>query len=219
MNVPCERSTPKTSTPVSVCVSKWTMPTGPRAAATARTAGSVIEWSPPSTNGQHAGGEHLPDGRLDRGVRDVRVGGDHRRVAEVDDAQLRERVDLRLEVRAGRAAGAADRARRQARARAVGDEVVHRRADDRDVEARELRRVLRVDGAAERQQPEVVGLLAVLRPALLRVDHRPSRTLIVSNFGSLAPCSRAPLAASSRRYATVSALIRSPGSSAGTPGG
>ena len=52
----------------------------------------------------HAGGEHLADGRLDRGVRDARVGRDHGRVAEVDDAQLGERVDLRLEVRARRAA-------------------------------------------------------------------------------------------------------------------
>jgi hypothetical protein len=51
MNVPCERSTPKTSTPVSVWVSKWTMPTGPCTPAHARTAGSVIEWSPPSTTG------------------------------------------------------------------------------------------------------------------------------------------------------------------------
>ena len=49
-----------------------------------------------------------------------------------------------LEMRAGRAARAADRARREPRARAVGHEVVHRRADDRDVEARELRRVLGV---------------------------------------------------------------------------
>ena len=53
---------------------------------------------------------------------------------------------------------------------------------------------------AERQQPRVVGLLAVLRPAVLRIDHGPSlSTLMVSNAGSLAPCSRAPLPASSRR--------------------
>ena len=52
MNVPCERATPNTSAPVSVCVSKWTMPTGPCRPATARTDGSVIEWSPPSTTGR-----------------------------------------------------------------------------------------------------------------------------------------------------------------------
>ena len=51
MNVPCENSTPNTSSPVSVWVSKWTSPTGPCAAAHARTDGSVIEWSPPRTTG------------------------------------------------------------------------------------------------------------------------------------------------------------------------
>ena len=51
MNVPCENSTPKTSAPVSVWVSKWTTPTGPWTPAQARIDGSVIEWSPPSTAG------------------------------------------------------------------------------------------------------------------------------------------------------------------------
>ena len=49
--VPCESSTPKTSVPVSVWVSKCTRPTGPCAAAQARTLGSEIEWSPPMTTG------------------------------------------------------------------------------------------------------------------------------------------------------------------------
>ena len=44
-------------------------------------------------------------------------------------------------------------------------------ADDRDVEARELGGLLGVGHAGERQQAQVVGLLAVLPPALLRVDH------------------------------------------------
>src|SRR5215213_8921979 len=51
MNVPCENSTPNTSAPVSVWVSKWTTPTGPWTVAQARIDGSVIEWSPPSTTG------------------------------------------------------------------------------------------------------------------------------------------------------------------------
>ena len=51
MNVPCERSTPNTSAPVSVCVSKCTTPTGPWTPAHARIAGSLTEWSPPSTTG------------------------------------------------------------------------------------------------------------------------------------------------------------------------
>ena len=45
------------------------------------------------------------------------------------------------------------------------------------------------------------------------------RTVIVRNAGSLAPCRRAPALASARRYSTTSAVIRSPGSSAGIPGG
>ena len=112
-----------------------------------------------------------------------------------------------------------DRPRGEAGARAVGHEIVHRRADHGHVEPGQLGRILRVRRAGERQQPRVVGLLAVLRPPLERIDHAPSslNTLMVVNAGSLAPCRRAPDAASSRRYSTVSAEIRSPGSSAGTP--
>ena len=42
MNVPCESVAPNTSSAVSVWVSKWTIPTGPWAAAQARAQGSVI---------------------------------------------------------------------------------------------------------------------------------------------------------------------------------
>ena len=51
MKVPWENFTPNTSSPVSVWVSKCTTPTGPRVATHARTLGSVIEWSPPSSTG------------------------------------------------------------------------------------------------------------------------------------------------------------------------
>ena len=118
-----------------------------------------------------AGRDRLADGALDRRVRPHRIGRDDRRVAEVDDAEDLRRVDAGLEVRAGRAARGADRARREARARPVRDEVVGRRADDRDVDALELRRVLRVRQAAEREQPRVVRLVAEVAPALERVDH------------------------------------------------
>ena len=40
----------------------------PVVATQARTLGSVIEWSPPSTHGHRAGGEHLAHQRLDGGV-------------------------------------------------------------------------------------------------------------------------------------------------------
>src|SRR5215207_6899751 len=122
-------------------------------------------------DGDCARGQHLADGRLDRGVRALGVGGDHGRIAEVDHPQLGERIDVRLQVRAGRGAGGADRPWGQPCPGAVGDEVVHRRADDRHVEAGQLPRVLRVGRAGETQQAGVVGLLPVLRPALQRVDH------------------------------------------------
>ena len=120
---------------------------------------------------QQAGVDHLADELLDRRVGARRVGGQDGRVAEVDDLQLLEGVDLRLEVRPGRARGGADRARPEAGAGPVGDEVVRRRADDRDVEPGQLGGILRVRRAAVGEQAGVVGLLAVLPPALERVDH------------------------------------------------
>ena len=54
----------------------------------------------------------------------------------------------------------------------VGDEVVGRRADDRDVDARRARPDPACTGAPPKvSRPGVVGLLAVLAPALERVDH------------------------------------------------
>ena len=63
---------------------------------------------------------------------------------------------------------------------AIGDEVVHRRADDRHVDARELCGVLRVGRAGERKQPRVVGLVPERLPARERVDHRPDLRTPVS---------------------------------------
>ena len=115
--------------------------------------------------------EHLTDCLLDRGVRAHGIGGQHGCVAVVDDAQLGERVDLRLEVRAGRAARRANRPRAVAGAGAIRDEVVRRRTDDRDVEAGEQLLVLRVRGTAEADGACEIGLFAVGAPALERVDH------------------------------------------------
>src|SRR5207253_1951620 len=65
--------------------------------------------------------------------------------------------------------------------------------------------------------PEPAAPLAV-EPG--HVDQLASRrTWIVSNLGSLAPYSLAPVAASLLRCATISSEMRSPGSSCGTPGG
>ena len=81
---------------------------------------------------------------LDGRVRGGRIGGQHGSVAEVDDPQHLEGVDAGGEVASRRAAGGADRARSEAAARAVGDEVVGRGADDRDVDAGEVARILGV---------------------------------------------------------------------------
>ena len=115
--------------------------------------------------------DDLSDRPLDRLVRPDGVGGNHRRVAVVDHLQLGHRLDLCFEVRPRRAAGRANRARAEACPRPVGDEVVRRRADDRDVDTLELGWVLRVRKASEREQARVVGLLPVLAPALERVNH------------------------------------------------
>ena len=85
-------------------------------------------------DGDRARGDGLPDRALDLRVRPHGIGRDYCGVAEVDDSELGERVDFRLEMRPGRAAGGADRARAEACPRPVGDEVVRRRADHRDVD-------------------------------------------------------------------------------------
>ncbi len=87
-------------------------------AATARTSGSAIEWSPPSTIGMAPASTTCATVSSIAACVRGRIGRDHGRVAEVDHPQRRERVDPRLEVRARRAARGADRARAEARARA-----------------------------------------------------------------------------------------------------
>jgi hypothetical protein len=121
---------------------------------------------------QHTGVDDLADDALDRGVGRLRVRRDDRYVAVVDYAERAERVDLRFEVRAGRAACGTDRPGCEAGARPIGDEVVGRRTDDRDVEPFELTRILRVRHPAERQQPGVVRLVAERLPPPEWVDRR-----------------------------------------------
>ena len=171
MNVPCENSTPNTSSPVSVWVSKWTSPTGPCAPAQARIDGSVIEWSPPSTTGITPAASTWP---TVASIAACEVTGSAGITGASPKSTTRSSANASIPTSRcgpGGELAAADRARREARAGAVGDEVVHRRADDRHVEALELRGILGVGHAGEREQAAVVGLLAVLRPALLRIDH------------------------------------------------
>ena len=200
MNVPCENSTPNTSRRCRYACRSGPSRQGRRACAQARTAGSVIAWSPPSTTGGEAGGQHLADGRLDRGVR-----GPGRRGST---ARRRSRPPAARRTRRRRppGAGRADDAPRIARGaagrrggRRRGRPSARRRPRRRSPRAR---RGPRCTPRREREQAGVVGLLAVLRPALQRIDHGSipvCRTLMVWNSGSLAPCRRAPLSASSRR--------------------
>ena len=121
--------------------------------------GSVIEWSPPSTIGIAPASSTSPTVRSIAACDAAGSAGTTGASPKSTTRSAVEGVDPGLEVRTGRAARGADRARPEARARAVGDEVVHRRADDRDVDAGELGRILGVRHAREGQQPGVVGLL------------------------------------------------------------
>ena len=112
-------SRPKSRAAVSVWVSKWTSPTGPaRCSAHARTSGSAIEWSPPSTIGTApAPSTSATVSSIARWERDG-IGRDDRSVAVVDDAQHRRASrSLALEVIRRRRRCRADRPRAEARSR------------------------------------------------------------------------------------------------------
>ena len=154
-------------------MSKWTSPTGTVARgdrAHVRLGDRVVA---SQNDRDRARGDGLPDRALDLRVCPLRIGRNYCGVAEVDDAELGERVDLRLEMRPGRTAGGADRARAKARSGPVGDEVVRRRADHRNVDTGELGGVLGVRHAGVGEEPGVVGLVgqAELAPALEWIDH------------------------------------------------
>ena len=101
------------------------------------------------------------------------VGGDHRRHRRSRSTRSARTASMpAARWTPGRAAGGADRPRGEAGAGPVGDEIVGRRADDRDVGADEVRRILGVGLPGEAEQAGEVGLLAVARPARERIDHR-----------------------------------------------
>jgi hypothetical protein len=141
--------------------------------AQARTSGSAIEWSPPSTIGIRPAPSTSPTVASMAACVRAGVGRQDRCVAVVDDAQLGERVDVGLELRPGRAARGADRPRAEPGSGPVGDEIIRRRADDGDVEAGEEGRILREGCAAVAERSRKIRLFAVLAPAFERVDHRP----------------------------------------------
>lgn len=115
--------------------------------------------------------DDLADSLGDRPVCSDNVGGQHGRVAEVDDPQIRERVDLRLEVRPGRATRSPNRARAKARPGAVGHAVVGRSPDDGHVGSLQLTRILGHPDSAEAERTREIRLLSAHAPALHRVDH------------------------------------------------
>ena len=84
------------------------------------------------------GRNHLAHGPLDRRVTADRIRRNDGRVSEVDDAQLRHRVDLRLQVRPRRTTRAANRPRAEARSWPIRREIVHGRSDDGDIHACEV---------------------------------------------------------------------------------
>jgi hypothetical protein len=117
--------------------------------------------------------DHLRDRGLDCFVRASGIGGNDRGIAEIDHLESREGIDAHLEGRPRRAAGRPDCAGAVTRSRPVRDQVVRRRADDGHIRAGQLSGIFGEGLTPVGEQAGVVGFLAVLCPALLRVDHRP----------------------------------------------
>ena len=134
--------------------------------------GPVIEWSPPMISGSSPAPTTSPTVCSIAAWLRYGCAGTTAASQKSTIRKPLERVDAGLQMRPGRATRGTDRARGESRTRTVGNELVHGRADDRDVEAGELGRVLRAGDAAERERARVVGLLPILPPALHRVEHR-----------------------------------------------
>jgi hypothetical protein len=134
--------------------------------------GSAIEWSPPRTIGiAPAATTWLTTASI---AACVRAGSDGSTGASPKSI-IRSAFDASsFASRCGphEAARSADRAGAEAGSGPVGDEVVRGCSDDRDVHAFELGGVLGPGQRPEREQARVVRLLAVLAPAVQRVDHR-----------------------------------------------
>jgi hypothetical protein len=91
---------------------------------------------------------------------------------EVDDAESDKRVDPDLYAATGPEACAPDSPRAEAGPGSVGDEVVHRRADNGYVHALEVSRLFGPGHPGVGEQPRVVGLPEAA-PASSRVEHGP----------------------------------------------
>ena len=153
--------------------------------------------------------EHLADSGLDRLMGALGVGREYGCVPVVDDPQLRECVDPRLELRPRRTARSANRPRTEPGTRPIGDQIVGWSTDDRDIEAHKERRILRKRRGAIAQRAREVRLLAVTAPALERVDHRAivarsKRACTRASAPSMSPATTPGPAAMSRSVGGVS---------------
>jgi hypothetical protein len=118
-----------------------------------------------------AGADDLPHEFLDRRMRARRVGGHDRGIPEVDDTQLDESIDVRLQMDARAPAGRADRPWPEARARTVGDEIIEWGAHDGHVDADKLGRILRIGHSTPGEKTSVVRL-SLRAPPRARIEHR-----------------------------------------------
>ena len=186
-----------------MCVSKCSRPSGPRRRAIARSAGSVIEWSPPRTIATAPASATCPT--VSSIAACVASGS-----AGITGASPKStaRSARRASTPASRCVPGGQLAARIARGPyrvpgPVGDEVVGRRADDRDVHALELGRVLGVREAAEGEEARVVRLVAEVPPAPERVDHLSifPRAARIEAWNATLPSSEAARAATRPRSA------------------
>ena len=152
-----------TPCPCRVCVSKWTRPTRPCRCRTARTSGSVIEWSPPRITGTAPAATTWPTIRSICAMHADRIRREDRGIAEVDDAQLGEGIDSRLEMR--EPAGSSQRGSRAARIVCPDDRRRGRRSGGRRRSPRRRRR--------PRRRPACTACPRTSSPA----DGRPARAL------------------------------------------
>ena len=189
--------------PVSVCVSKWSEPERPAAArdrAERRLGDRVVA---AEHDRDRARVDDLPDRLLDRRVGASGSAGITGASPKSTARSSRSASTPASRCGPRRAARRPDRARPVPRPGPVGDEVVRRRADDRDVHALELGRILGVREAAEGEQARVVRLVAEVAPAPERVDHlsifpRPAR---IEAWNATLPSSEAARAATRPRSA------------------
>ena len=136
--------------------------------------GSAIEWSPPSTIGIAPAPSTVPTVSSIAWCESFGSAG-----TTGASPKSAMRSSAKASIFASRCGPGGHRRRGSARGRtarrAVGDEVVHRRAEHDDVEPLELGRILGVRQPAEGQQARVVGLLAVRLPAFVGSSTRTLR--------------------------------------------